>query len=229
MNKPIHIVTCTKSNDIKTSEIWQYLNKYSTKNFNTTRDFNHTIYRDNTDGLSKRYNEVLEKKEVKNSILVFAHDDLFIADGFLGEKLNAAMERFDIVGLAGIKAPIEIKSPAAWHMAGPPEQFSGAVAHYKPNDPISQWMTSFGPTPERVILIDGVFIAVNTEKISAAGLRFDEDFKFHHYDLSFCLRANALKLKIGTWPIYAVHRGLGTSMLTPEWKESEKKFKEKYT
>lgn len=226
MNKSITIFSATKQNRHEDLEIWKYMKKFTSGT--DPGPIEGYIKTNNTTGLPTLYNKELERSDNKDKILVFAHDDLFIQDGFLHEKLNEAMEQFDIIGLAGIKAPIEIKSPAAWHLMGKPEQYSGAVAHYKPNDAVNQWMTSFGPTPERVILIDGVFIAVNVEKVLNAGVRFDEDFAFHHYDLPFCLAANQKKLKIGTWPIYTTHRGLGTSMLTPEWKESEKEFLEKY-
>ena len=59
-------------------------------------------------------------------------------------------------------------------------------------------------------------------------LFFDEDFNFHFYDIAFCLRANEKKVTSGVLPIYVVHHGLGNSMLTSDWEEANKKFKEKY-
>jgi len=46
--------------------------------------------------------------------------------------------------------------------------------------------------------------------------------------MSFCLKANEKKVKVGILPIKVLHYGLGDSMLTSEWEESNKKFKEIY-
>jgi hypothetical protein len=46
--------------------------------------------------------------------------------------------------------------------------------------------------------------------------------------MSFCLNANEKKVTSGVLPIRVIHYGLGDSMLTPEWEESNKKFKEIY-
>jgi hypothetical protein len=78
-------------------------------------------------------------------------------------------------------------------------------------------------------MIDGLFIAVNVDRLLDTNTRFDEDFDFHHYDISFCLIANKNKLKIGVYPIRVVHFGLGDSMMSPEWSKSQVVFKNKYS
>jgi GT2 family glycosyltransferase len=57
---------------------------------------------------------------------------------------------------------------------------------------------------------------------------FDEDFSWHNYDTSFCLRAKQAGLKIGVWPIFCIHHGLGEWQNEIEWQKADKKFKEKY-
>lgn len=180
---------------------------------------NYKIYYNNKTGLPLLYNEAL--KEHPNQICLFVHDDVSIEDTFIVEKLNEAIKQFDIVGLAG-GSSVEIKSPALWHLMTAQETWSGIVAHKFP-DGYTRSVT-FGPTPKRCLIMDGLFLAVNTEKILAKGLWFDPNYNFHHYDIQFGLDANGLGLKGGTWPIWCVHSGLGDSYKTDAWKESEKHF-----
>jgi hypothetical protein len=183
------------------------------------------IVYENKEGLTKVYNKFITE-ENKGKKLIFVHDDVIVEDLFIFEKLDLAFEKFDIVGLAG-STKCDLNSQVmAWHMMAPRESFVGEVAHSKGG---INWTTVFGQTPARVLVIDGLFIAVNVDKLLETGTRFDEDFDFHHYDISFCLQANKNKLKIGVYPIRVVHFGLGDSMNTPEWAENAKKFKEKYT
>jgi hypothetical protein len=107
----------------------------------------------------------------------------------------------------------------------PTDNFVGEVCHS--HDKVF-WTTSFGKTPSRALLIDGLFIGVNVNRLLETNTKFDEDFEFHHYDISFCLTANQNKLKIGVYPIKVTHFGLGNSMNSPEWFNSSIKFKQKY-
>ena len=182
------------------------------------------IIYDNKEGLTKIYNRYLIENN-RGKKLVFVHDDVLIEDLFLFDKLNLAFENFDIVGLAGAKQ-CDLNAPMmAWHLMAPRESFVGEVAHSK--DGIN-WTTVFGQTPSRALVIDGLFIAVNVDRLLDTNTRFDEDFDFHHYDLSFCLTANQNKLKIGVYPIRVVHFGLGDSMNSLEWSANADKFKKKY-
>jgi GT2 family glycosyltransferase len=100
-------------------------------------------------------------------------------------------------GLAGATKCDLNAQMMAWHLMAPRESFVGEVAHS--NGGIT-WTTVFGQTPARALVIDGLFIAVNVDALLSTGTRFDEDFDFHHYDISFCLQANKNKLKIGVYP-----------------------------
>ena len=90
-------------------------------------------------------------------------------------------------------------------------------------------MTVFGPTPSRVAIIDGLFIAVKLKNVLDVGWKFNENFSFHHYDISSCLDANKLKLKVGVVPINVVHDSPGLSDYNNKsYQESEKKFLQLY-
>lgn len=185
----------------------------------------------NTDSLASICNKEIEYEANKNKILVCVHDDCIIEDLFLPEKLNEAINQYDIIGLAGIKAPITIKPPCLWHLMGHPSQYSGAVAHFDKGDLNHRFMTTYGKTPERVILLDGVFLAINIEKILKKGLRFDErnPAKFHFYDLNLSLDANQLGLKLGTWPIWVTHKSHGLEQPSEDWIKGQEYILKKYS
>jgi hypothetical protein len=179
------------------------------------------IVYENKEGLSKLYNKYIIE-ENRGYKIIFVHDDVIIEDLFLFDKLDLAFEKFDVVGLAGAKQCNLATDVPAWHMMAQRESFVGEVAHSHKG---RQWTTVFGETPSRALVIDGLFIAVDVNKLLDTNTKFIEEFEFHHYDIAFCLKANENKVKIGVYPIKVVHFGLGDSMNTPEWKASAEKFK----
>lgn len=182
------------------------------------------IIYDNKEGLSKIYNSFLTE-ENKDYKIIFIHHDVLIEDLFLEEKLDIAFEKYDIIGLAGSKKCNLNASMTAWHLMCSKEDMVGEVAHSKDK---TYWTTVFGPTDSRALILDGLFIAVKVSKLLETNTKFDENFDFHHYDISFCLRANANKLKMGVYPIKVTHYGLGDSMISQAWQESSQKFKKLY-
>ena len=220
------IVTAIIATESKTLEefkdrpIWKSLEKQSKLHENGYFDF--FIIKDNKEGLSKVYNKFLVKEKYKNQILLFAHDDVELEDIFLVDKLNQSP--YAVTGLAGCKQ-IDLTKPPAWHLMSNRESQVGEVAHAS-GDKI--WTSTFGPSNSRSLLIDGLFIAVDVDKILSKNVSFDEDFDFHHYDLSFCLNCNKNKVSVGVLPIRVVHHGLGDSMNTTEWQKSANKFFEKF-
>jgi GT2 family glycosyltransferase len=183
-----------------------------------------SIIYENKKGLPWNYNAFINENN-KHKKIIFIHDDVLIEDIFFEEKIALAFEKYDIVGLAGAKI-CDLNSPMpAWHLMSPREQMVGEVAHSKDKH---YWTTVFGPTDSRTLVLDGLFIAVNVAKLLETDTKFDEDFDFHHYDISFCLRANKNRLKMGVYPIKVVHFGMGDSMMSEAWKQSAEKFKQKY-
>jgi len=157
----------------------------------------------NTDGLSTVYNRFLIE-ENKNKIVLFVHDDVIIQSIDLVEQLNKAMESFDVVGLAG-SSDFKV-GDVAWHLHNgqwrEQGKLSGMVGHSidgKYNNSV------YGEVPKRCVVMDGLFLAVNVEKIIEKEVKFQEDFKFNFYDLNFCLDCNKNGLKLGTWNIPVTH------------------------
>ena len=184
------------------------------------------VFTENSQGLSKIYNQFIND-EHKNEIVVFLHDDVIIDDSRFYQKLIQAHEEYDIVGLAGAHSINEFKreSPSLWHLMSSKTAQSGFVTHTNDN---LFWTTNFGKSPQSTEILDGLFLSVNINTALENNLKFDEDFSFHHYDLSFCCRANELNMSLGTVPIFVIHGSIGASGLTDEWKESHFHFIKKY-
>lgn len=163
----------------------------------------------NTEGLSKNYNIILEKYKNDYECIVFLHDDVYVDDFNILEKLERAHKLFDIVGLAGGLNPV-IKKPALWHlMCGGRDSTNlrGAVAHPCSKNEIM--FTSFGPMPARVAILDGLFLSVNVKAAVEAGWKFNENYTFHHYDIASSIDANRKKLRLGVAPIWVLHSSPG--------------------
>jgi hypothetical protein len=194
--------------------------------------FDFEIVKDNKDGLPEVYNRFINESN-KDKIVLFVHDDLEIHDLNLVEKLNESP--WDITGLAGT-SQFQVQDKNLWHICTPREAMSGSVTHpfaQQVNNQIQvdaskRLSTLFGPWPQRCLVLDGLFLAVNIDRALEADWRFDERHKFHHYDIASCLFANEKKLRMGTWPIFVVHHGLGNSYMTPEWEDSNNIFKQNW-
>lgn len=221
LNNYHFIIATPKSRDDfeKNSQMALFLDKMF-----TIKDTRYNIVFENKEGLPKIYNSFI-KEENRNKKLIFVHDDVLIDDLFWEEKLSIAFEKYDIVGLAGTKKCDLSAQIPAWHLMCNREDLVGEVSHSKDKN---SWTTVFGPTDSRALILDGLFIAVNTAKLLDTNTKFDENFNFHHYDMSFCLNANRNKLKMGVYPIKVTHFGLGDSMNSDQWRQSATIFKNIY-
>lgn len=168
----------------------------------------------NKTSIAKIYNSFIERYKDEDCILVLAHDDVLITDKNWTLKLHQAIEKYDVVGLAGGSNPA-IRQPCLWHIMCPRETHSGTVGHHMDN---KTFKTHFGKTG-RVLLLDGLFLAFNPKKLFKAGVSFDETCpaKFHFYDIDFSLQCNKAKLKLGTTNINVVHTSPGLRSFTNEF------------
>jgi len=184
----------------------------------------------NSKGLSSVYNSIIDTQSNNFDYIVFLHDDVFVDDLNICEKLIKAHSQFDIVGLAGGVNPV-IKAPALWHlMCGGfgGGNLRGAVAH--PTGPETIAMTSFGVTPSRVVILDGLFLSLKIKSIKSADWKFNENYTFHHYDIASSLDANAKKLKLGVAPIWVIHSSPGLMDINNKiFTDSQEKFIREYS
>ena len=182
-------------------------------------------------GLSEIFNQALDSAD-PGTDLVFLHDDVYLNDWFLGAHVAAALERFDIVGVAGSANPDPAQpswglqfdadlNPLGWQ---PELRRSGAVNHFDYGCPE---VTVYGPTPLPCALLDGVFLAARASLLQQRGVRFDNRFKFHCYDLDFCRSALEKQLRLGTWPIAVTHNS-GGNYSSSAFKESARLYLDKW-
>jgi GT2 family glycosyltransferase len=190
------------------------------------------IVENNTTGLPEVYNRYVTNA-YKDYIVCFIHDDLTVYDNHIYEKLTAAHENYGVVGVVGatkINLPFRIDQPTAWHMLsiesspdGAIRHQSGFVAHEKDG---RKWSSMFGAVPQEVKIIDGLLMSFDISECLKNGFTFDEDFQFHHYDLTASLRAREVGMNITTTDIFVSHKGMGE--MDESWGRSHRKFVEKY-
>lgn len=218
---------CTRSKEPKKTLAYRSLEDI--KN-NSQNNFEILYSASNTAGLSINYNNIIAKYQDDFDYIIFLHDDVYVDDFNICNKLIKAHKQYDIVGLAGGINPV-LQEPVLWHlMCGgfQSKNLRGAVAHYALENTI--FMTSFGPTPSRVVILDGLFLSLKMESVKNSRFKFNENYTFHHYDIASCLDANSLKLKLGVYPIWVIHNSPG--LLNPNDKlflASEKKFINEYS
>lgn len=227
-NLPLRVVCATRVGES------QFLSNTPTgrsiKNFIKVSKAEVRLYPNNSTSLSILYNRAIEECEKSPAILVFIHDDIWIGDFFWADRIRDGLNRWDIIGLAGNTRIVPrqpswafINDKFEWDIA---ENLSGVVGHgetYPPRE-----ITPFGPINQECKLMDGLLLSVNSENLFRTGLRFDEKFKFHFYDLDFCRQASLLGLRMGTIGLSVTHVS-GGNFATPEWKDSYLKYIDKWS
>ena len=181
----------------------------------------------NKESLHTVYNKAIDfaiQEDVENLVLV--HDDV-ILENYSEHKLNNLFKKFDIIGCAGT-TEVKLEPPALWHIMGGglgSKNLHGAVAH---GDKKKKHMTPFGTYPKRVVLIDGVFIAIKRKVFSK--IRFDEKCpaKWHFYDLDYSMQCHKAGFKIGVGDILITHNSPGLTSFTEEFNKGQEWFLQKW-
>ena len=155
---------------------------------------------DNREGLPAIDNRAIAHVPPQD-IVLSCHDDLALDDPWLAERLDAALgagtDQFDIVGIAGAVWPIVahrgwssgfVQRTEDGRLLFDAGALAGRMRHQIGG---KLWQHVYGPSPQAVELLDGVFLAMRGHTLLDSGLRFDERFDFHFYDLDFCRQASA--------------------------------------
>lgn len=181
----------------------------------------------NRRGLPEIYNARLLADDC-GDMLVFMHDDVWIDDYFLADRVIEGLRTYDVIGVAGNRR--RLHGQPAWAFVDgnftwdDRANLSGAVAHGK--QPFGA-ISFFGTAPADCELLDGVFLAANTAALKKAGVQFDARFDFHFYDMDFCRTARERGLRLGTWPLCLTHQS-GGAFGTPQWREKYLAYAEKW-
>jgi len=111
---------------------------------------------ENKTGLPEIYNrQIRTNPEVDN--VLFVHDDVWLEDTFIADRVAEGLAHFDIIGVAGNRR--RLPGQAGWMFLDQrwtrdaPENLSGRVAHGA--HPFGDLIV-FGPAPMPCELLDGV-------------------------------------------------------------------------
>ena len=173
--------------------------------------------------LSQCYNEILDQSE--NEIIVYSHDDVFLPKNW-GNKIIKHFRRnpeYGIIGCAGTKL---LKQSGMWWEN--PKTMYGQVYHTD-TQTNKTWLSAYskdqGNKLENVVLVDGVFFAINKNKIKE---RFDESVSgFHFYDITFCVKNYLAGIKIGVFTDVKI-RHLSLGKTNEIWESNRAIFAETY-
>jgi len=165
----------------------------------------HRIAYRNGNGLPLVYNACIDAQS-DSDILLFIHDDVWIDDYFIADRIIDGLETYDVIGIAGNRT---IPPNHEGWCFGDPINYSGSVAHAATPFGEVTLVCSQRP-PQPCELLDGVLIASKRSKLLDRNVRFDPVFLFHFYDLDFCRRARTAGLTLGTWPIAITHSSGGS-------------------
>lgn len=215
------VMTCTGCREEVTDEGYTEL-FIQAKKFDVLANCDHTV------SFTKTYNKCMRfAADKKYDTAIFVHDDVSIEDTFLFDKLEAALKEYSIVGLAGA-VQAKLKQPALWHLMSEQEDWRGCVCHRFVQGEEERFVWShYGPSPSRVLLLDGLFLACRVKDLIDYEVGFNESIPhngYHHYDMLFSLAANKAGLKMGTYPIWAVHDSGGLEEKTQAYHDSEQFF-----
>lgn len=228
-DKPVLLVSATRGSE---EEFLKMPLGLSLNNLMQRRNLKPAIAINNKDGLPSVYNSFITEA-IRGAFVVFVHDDVWIDDFFFTDHLQDALSRFDVIGVVGNARP-HPNDTQAWHIDLDNEldadNLSGALCICQNAlDHENRPLNYYGKSPAAASLLDGVFIAARGDALLDKGLRFDERFDFHYYDLDFSRAANESGLKVGTWPIAITHVMKGdNSFATPEWRKNRAAYFEKW-
>jgi len=174
------------------------------------------------ESLTKSYNKGLKK--ATNSIVVFCHDDITIETKQWGNKLIKLFDKNPEYGIIGVAGTKEMPSSGRWW--DNPRKMYGRVAHtHEGKSWLSSYSDDLGQTIEETVIVDGLFFAINKDRIKN---KFNEEFEgFHFYDISFCFDNHLSGVKVGVTTLIRVnHQSIG--MTNEQWESNRQKFVEKY-
>jgi len=172
--------------------------------------------------LTQLYNKGL--KESQYDIVVFCHDDIIFDTKNWGKKLLRVMNKNPEYGIVGIAGSRELPSSGKWWEN--PLHMYGQVYHKHEG---KRWLSKYSDKKigfiDNTVIVDGLFFAVNKEKIKC---EFDEKVQgFHFYEIDFCFKNYLEGVKIGvTSDIDVTHLSIG--MTNDEWDKNRIDFSEKY-
>lgn len=172
--------------------------------------------------LSQVYNEIIN--ESIYDIVVLCHDDIYFDTNNWSSKLIKQFDRNPEFGIIGMAGTTHMPSSGMWWEDR--TKMYGIVNHENDGKKWeSKYSESLQNSIKEVVVVDGVFIAIDKNKIKET---FDESVEgFHMYDINFCFRNFISGVKIGVITnIRLTHKSIG--MTNNQWDKNRIIFSEKY-
>ena len=172
--------------------------------------------------LPEAYNMILE--QATNDVVVLCHDDIYFDSKNWGSKILNHFKRNSDYGILGLAGSTQLPSSAKWW-----EDFSkmkGIVNHEHGGKKWeSKYSASLGNQIDDVVLVDGLFIVLNTKNVKQ---NFNEEIKgFHFYDVDFSFRNFIEDVKIGViYDVRVTHKSIGET--NEQWEQNRIVFAEKH-
>ena len=222
---PVTVISATRFNQadfFAQSALGRSLQTYAS--FGVKAD----IFFENKRGLGACYNEAAARIDNEEEILVFVHDDVTLADFFWIDKLMFGFTKFEVIGLAGNKR--RVARQPAWAFVDEKlnwddrSNLSGIVGHGQ-GFPCA--LSVYGDVMQPLKLMDGVLLAMKKKTLTQNGVKFDEQFKFHFYDMDICRQFEEKNVSMGAAPLGIIHAS-GGAFGGPEWREGYETYLEKW-
>ncbi|WP_232411068.1 tetratricopeptide repeat protein [Methylophilus sp. 5] len=182
---------------------------------------------ENTRGLSQVFNEAIAAAP-DHALLVLIHDDVWLDENAFVHTMQQGLQQYDVIGIAG-NARVQPGQPG-WCFVD--LQFTWDDTRYL-RGAVSHGQHAFGPASSygdvsgECQLMDGVFLAAHKQTLLQSGVRFDQQFEFHFYDLDFCRTATRAGLKLGVWPVRMTHQS-GGAFGSARWRETYLSYRHKW-
>jgi len=172
--------------------------------------------------LSTVYNEIISESEY--NVVVLCHDDIYFDTNNWASKLVRNFDKNPDYGIIGMAGTTHIPKSGTWWEDR--TKMYGIVNHENNGKKWeSKYSESLQNSLKEVVVVDGVFIAIDKNKIKS---KFDESVDgFHMYDVNFCYKNFIEGVKIGVMTnIRITHKSIG--MTNEQWEINRKIFAEKY-
>jgi hypothetical protein len=176
----------------------------------------------NGESLTKAYNRGL--KQAKNDIVVFCHDDITIDTKQWGEKLLKLFKRNPEYGILGVAGTKHMSTSGTWWENR--KKMYGRVAHtHEGKSWLSSYSGDLNQNIEETVTVDGVFFAIDKNRIRT---EFNESVEgFHFYDVTFCFENYLHGVKNGVTTVVRVnHKSIG--MTNEQWESNRQQFAETF-
>lgn len=173
--------------------------------------------------LSQVYNEIINESNYE--IVVLCHDDIYFDTNNWSQKILKNFNKNEEFGILGVAGTIEMPKSGKWWEDR--SKMYGIVNHEHGGKKWeSKYSDSLQNNIKEVVVVDGVFIALNKTKITDL---FDESVTgFHMYDINFCFKNFLSGIKIGVFTnIRITHKSIGET--NDSWEVNRGVFSNKYS